>query len=429
MQMEPLLSNRKAVSPERQLVLRGLRRASSCMAVPELVLMPAMFLYGYFVIPGHDAHGVRGYIPYVLEITTLLASLVWQMEVYKRTATLATLPDSWPEEREALAIMEDRQKIHFIAPVVILPRRCILLQPAFSFSTKKVFCIEVPTSKVLYVGFSNFVLYWVGMGSALVAGQSFALWSDDRVQADWQNSWKQVPTFGGSLSTIAVVIGIPPLLSLFAILYWIYIAIGYKAWEAAYSKGCGKPFLDRDEWSLQDAHVFWHSLAQSFDVAHIAVLSTLCIQANASFLRRRVREHDFPGRSLSITGEDERFLRFYRIAFVNGPQLWLKVSLLGLTWNNLTWVAKVNMLMPVSLTLAGKVPAMFSQCRFVCRSVKDELANTYKSPYWMRVTTARLIALLVALFFYVGSVLKLVGVFHCKAHIFNLASGCVQSDF
>ena len=54
--------------------------------------------------------------------------------------------------------------------------------------TEKVLNRDTHVPKILVSVALNYSLYWTGMATTLVAGQSFSLWTDDD-QEEWSTAW------------------------------------------------------------------------------------------------------------------------------------------------------------------------------------------------------------------------------------------------
>ena len=245
--------------------------------------------------------------------------------------------------------------------------------------TEKVVGYDTRVPKLLTNVAMYFSLYWAGMGATLVAGQSFSMWTHDD-QGKWVKAWSQVPAVGDVTGALFGWLSVPVILTIYAVINNGILVIAY---------------LNIDE-SLD---------LQGADLANLPLFS--------AFLEKRDEDnvHD---------------LRHLRLCLIAGPHIWVKTSLLAMSWQSSSRFEKANIMVPLFLTMGSKV---YSQVHFyknaTCADIQTSICDG--------TTGERVYTLVGNLFvntpalFVTACVFKLVGIFACPTtHLLNLTSGCVE---
>ena len=119
--------------------------------------------------------------------------------------------------------------------------------------------------------------------------------------------------------------------------------------------------------------------------------------------------------------------RHLRMCLIASPHIWVKTSLLAMSWKSSSRFEKANIMVPLLLTMGSKV---YSQVHFyyknaTCADIQTSICDG--------TTGKRVLNLVLFLFvntpvlFVTACVFKLVGIFACPTtHLLNLTSGCVE---
>ena len=123
---------------------------------------------------------------------------------------------------------------------------------------------------------------------------------------------------------------------------------------------------------------------------------------------------------------DVHEFRHVRMCLIAGPHIWVKTSLLAMSWRSSSRFEKANIMVPLFLTMGSKV---YSQVQ----AYKDYWCNRFQTGFRNGTKGDRVCLLVFFLFwntpalFVTACVVKLVGIFACPTtHLLNLTSGCVE---
>ena len=245
--------------------------------------------------------------------------------------------------------------------------------------TEKVVGYDTRVPKLLTHVAMNYSLYWAGMGATLVAGQSFSIWTHDD-QGKWVKAWSQVPAVGDVTGVLFGWLSVPVILTIFAVVNYGILVIAYHSIDIS---------LDM----------------QYADPANLPLFSALLEWQDE---------------------EDKHFSRHFRLCLIAGAHIWVKTSLLAMSWQSSSRFEKANIMVPLFLTMGSKV---YSQVQVY--------KNATCADFWTSnsdgTTGERVRTLFFLLFvntpalFVTACVFKLVGIFACPTtHLLNLTSGCVE---
>ena len=244
--------------------------------------------------------------------------------------------------------------------------------------TERVRGCDTRVPKLLTHVAMNYSLYWAGMGATLVAGQSFSMWTHDD-QGKWVKAWSQVPAVGDVTGVLFGWLSVPVILT-------IYAVINHSILVTAY---CNIVDLTMD----------------IMDVANLPLFS--------AFQEKRYEEL-------------QHISRHFRMCVIAGPHIWVKTSLLAMSWQSSSGFEKANIMVPLFLTMGSKV---YSQVQVykngMCAEIQRDMCNgttgqrVYMLFIYLLMNTPAL--------FVTACVFKLVGIFACPTtHLLNLTSGCVE---
>ena len=303
----------------------------------------SMYVLGLVLSLVHSMqHSVWGYLPCLIQISTIIFSYWVQVKTLKKA------PPSMVEN-----FLEAEEVVGY----------------------------DTRVPKLLTNVAMNYSLYWAGMGATLVAGQSFSMWTHDD-QGKWVKAWSQVPAVGDVTGALFGWLSVPVILT-------IYAVINYGILVIAYRSICNSVYMDMD----------------SMDLANLPLFS--------AFLEKRDEDHVHVNRHL-------------RLCLIAGPHIWVKTSLLAMSWQSSSRFEKANIMVPLFLTMGSKV---YSQVHFYKNTTCAEIETNIRD----ETTGKRVYTLFFYLFlntpalFVTACVIKLVGIFACSTtHLLNLTSGCVE---
>ena len=312
----------------------------------EMLLQPSMYVLGLVLGLGHSMqHSVWGYLPYLIQISTIIFSYWVQVKTLK--------------------------KVPFLDQDIV----------ENFLETEKVVGCDTRVPKLLTHVAMNYSLYWAGMGATLVAGQSFSMWTHDD-QGKWVKAWSQVPAVGNVTGALFGWLSVPVILTICAVInYGILVFV---------------LFLILSEYPLD---VYFT------DLGNLPLFS--------AFLEKRDEDH-------------AHHFRHLRMCLIAGPHIWVKTSLLAMSWQSSSRFEKANIMVPLFLTMGSKV---YSQFNVIKNWICAELQNDFRDA----TAGDRCLILFTCLFsntpalFVTACVFKLVGIFACPTtHLLNLTSGCVE---
>ena len=154
-----------------------------------MLLQPSMYVLGLVLALGHSMqHSVWGYLPYLIQISTIIFSYWVQVKTLKKASA--------PVDRHAVE--------NFL-------------------ETEKVVGYDTRVPKLLTHVIMNYSLYWAGMGATLVAGQSFSMWTHDD-EGKWVKAWSQVPAVGDVTGALVGWLSVPVILTIFAVINYGFLA-------------------------------------------------------------------------------------------------------------------------------------------------------------------------------------------------------------
>ena len=228
----------------------------------------------------------------------------------------------------------------------------------------------------------NYSLYWAGMGATFVAGQSFSMWTHDD-KGKWVKAWSQVPAVGDVTGVLFGWLSVPVILTIYAVINYDILVMQYLCVNS-----------DPENMHMQFA-----------DLANLPLFS--------AFLKKLSEDHF-------------HLFRHLRMCLIAGPRIWVKTSLLAMSWQSSSRFEKANIMVPLFLTMGSKV---YSQVHFYKNATCADIQTSIRDG----TTGQRVYTLFFYLFlntpalFVTACVFKLVGIFACPTtHLLNLTSGCVE---
>ena len=237
-----------------------------------------------------------GYLPYLIQISTIIFSYWVQVKTLKKAP---------PSMRNTVE--------NFL-------------------ETEKVVGYDTRVPKLLTHVALNYSLYWAGMGATLVAGQSFSMWTHDD-QGKWVKAWSQVPAVGDVTGVLFGWLSVPVILTIYAVINYGILVMQYLCVNS-----------DPENMHMQFA-----------DLANLPLFS--------AFLKKR-------------DGEDTHLLRHLRMCLIAGPHIWVKTSLLAMSWQSSSRFEKANIMVPLFLTMGSKV---YSQVQVyknaTCAEIQRDICN------------------------------------------------------
>ena len=157
----------------------------------EMLLQPSMYVLGLVLGFVHSMqHSVWGYLPYLIQISTIIFSYWVQVKTLKK------------------APLDDRDTVENF------------------LETERVVGYDTRVPKLLTHVALNYSLYWAGMGATLVAGQSFSMWTHDD-QGKWVKAWSQVPAVGDVTGVLFGWLSVPVILTIYAVINYGILVIAY----------------------------------------------------------------------------------------------------------------------------------------------------------------------------------------------------------
>ena len=257
----------------------------------EMLLQPSMYVLGLVLGLVHSMqHSVWGYLPYLIQISTIIFSYWVQVKTLKKAP---------PSMRNTVE--------NFL-------------------ETEKVVGYDTRVPKLLTNVATNYSLYWAGMGATLVAGQSFSMWTHDD-QGKWVKAWSQVPAVGDVTGALFGWLSVPVILTIYAVINYVILVTAYRS------------IVDLD--------------MDSADLANLPLFS--------AFLEKRDEEHVHLSRHL-------------RLCLIAGPHIWVKTSLLAMSWQSSSRFEKANIMVPLFLTMGSKV---YSQMQLYKNTTCAEIQTRY----------------------------------------------------
>ena len=247
--------------------------------------------------------------------------------------------------------------------------------------TEKVVGSDTRVPKLLTHVAMNYYLYWAGMGATLVAGQSFSMWTHDD-QGKWVKAWIQVPAVGDVTGALFSWLSVPVIVTIYAVIN--YGILVFALLLILFENQVDLYFMDLGNLPLFSAFVEKRDEAR----AHV--------------------------------------LRHLRMCLIAGPHIWVKTSLLAMSWQSSSRFENANIMVPLFLTMGSKV---YSQFNVIKNWICAELPNDFRDA----TAGDRCFMLFICLFsntpalFVTACVFKLVGIFACPTtHLLNLTSGRVE---
>ena len=286
---ESLLAPREQVITDDQFV-DEMRSAAKTLMLVEAALQPFLFLLGLCV----DMKGLWAVIPYFLEVSTIVISYWFQFRTLQRA----------PAEGEWRVAVDTLIK-----------------------ESKKLFEFDTRIPRCVYDTLLNYSVYWSAMGTTLVAGQSFRLWTDGD-QEGWSVAWSEVPFLGYITGPFSHFLSVPVLLTFFCGVHYMFLA------EAIFAMTQTK----KPKW--------YQRLFMPFGPID-------------AYFRNRMDTGNVPLFSAAF-GERQsvgsfHLGRYVRLCVIAGPHVWLKTTLLSLSWKRSLVSEKLNMMLPISMTMATKM--------------------------------------------------------------------------
>jgi len=233
----------------------------------------------------------------------------------------------------------------------------------------------------------NYSLFWAGMAASLVAGQSYHLWTpcDGRV---WTEAWSDVPFVGHVTGPLSRVMDVPVVLTLFSFVNYVILIWAWKKTEEVW-KPDGTGFM-----------------MQMMDLGNIPLFSALCEQVASE-----------------RSGDDldtSHLLRHMRLIVVGSAHVWVKTSLLAMTWSRATYLEKFNIIVPLLLTMGSKSYSTLQQETAWIKMIRRDSfsCSNFIILFFMAVVAIPGLVVL-------ACAARLAGIAFCPCHYLNLTSGCV----
>ena len=345
-----------------------MRSTARLLMSVELVLQPIMYFVGRV-----NLKGALGVVPYVVQVGTIVASFFLQYSTLKRTLNRAPLTGVWRRAADALINEKDR-----------------------------IASVETCVPRFIAVVVMNYSLFWAGMAASLVAGQSYHLWTpcDGRV---WTEAWSDVPFVGHVTGPLSRVLDVPVVLTLFSVLNYVILIVAFRV---------------TTEDTTISVDLLWKSKVDVMDVmdlGNIPLFSALCEQVFW-------REQPVVGTLKS------HCYRHLRLSVVGSAHVWVKTSLLAMTFSRATHLETFNIVVPLLLTMGSKAYSTL-QVETAAINLASESSTEYSSCCDL-FKFFFIWAILLAVFAIPGLVVlacttRLAGIVFCPCHYLNLISGCV----
>lgn len=151
-----------------------------------------------------------------------------------------------------------------------------------------------------------------------------------------------------------------------------------------------------------------------------AVLADLCSMLGLAGLRSRMAEH------LGDANSDRSlFIAFYKVVCENVPQLVLQASFFALVFDELAPPGRAKMLLSIMLGLLCAWQKILPAAGVLVNRACRHGAQMNCSGWTAYCATA--VPFILASLLVLWTVFKLYFVFRCDTHLWNFASGCVES--
>ena len=273
------------------------RDSAKILIAVEMLLQPSMYVLGLVLSLVHSMqHSVWGYLPYLIQISTIIFSYWVQVKTLKKAS---------PSMRNIVENFLETERV----------RGC-----------------DTRVPKLLTHVAMNYSLYWAGMGATLVAGQSFSMWTHDD-QGKWVKAWSQVPAVGDVTGALFGWLSVPAILTIYAVINYGILVMTY----------------------LSICHSSVDLSMDSMDLGNLPLFS--------AFQEKRDEDHFHS-------------LRHLRICLIAGPHIWVKTSLLAMSWQSSSRFEKANIMVPLLLTMGSKV---YSQVQVyknaTCAEIQGGICN------------------------------------------------------
>ena len=182
---------------------------------------------------------------------------------------------------------------------------------------ERIASVETCVPRIIAKVALNYSLFLAGMAASLVAGQSYHQWTpcDGRV---WTEAWSEVPFVGHVTEPLSRVLHVPVMLTLFS-------AVDYGILSWAFRETTEAREL-LSSWGPDGA-------AHVMDLGNLPVFSALC--------REVFRE------------DGVHTLRHLQFVVVGWPHVWIKTTLLTLTWSRATHLERLNIVAALLLTMGS----------------------------------------------------------------------------
>ena len=116
-------------------------------------------------------------------------------------------------------------------------------------------------------------------------------------------------------------------------------------------------------------------------------------------------------------------IRHLRLVAVGSAHVWIKTSLLAMTWSRATHLERFNIVVPLLLTMGSKSYSTLQVETVVIKEIKMFYEESFYCPFFILFP-------FMAIFAFPGLVVlacaaRLAGIAFCPCHYLNLISGCV----
>jgi len=234
----------------------------------------------------------------------------------------------------------------------------------------------------------NYSLFWAGMAASLVAGQSYHLWTpcDGRV---WTEAWSDVPFVGHVTGPLSRVMDVPVVLTLFSVVQYVFLIFAF--WMTTFE----------EVWKPDGAGFMMHLM----DLGNMPLFSALSEQVLCQ----------------QAFGDKSHLFRHLRLVVVVSAHVWIKTSLLTMTWSRATYLERFNIFVPLLLTMGSK---SYSTLREETAFIKYIYSYSFSCCYFLCHFPAAAVLAIPALVV-LACAARLAGIAFCPCHYLNLTSGCV----
>lgn len=291
------------------------------------------------------------------------------------------------------------------------PRLAIVEEDFFVDNDKLSMCkckVQLPWTKCVTLGITTIPTYLEMLASCMAAGASFGAWSD-AAQSSWEGSWS--PLLGHMFASHT---NLPMALTGMAVFRVFNHAHGYTK-----NAKVARAVLDTTSHQgiLEDVEVFLPlflavtAAADSANLLLVAAVTSTC------------------ARSLNLAMGKDRTVRFFqKVLLGTVPALWLKISLLQHTYEELGEAGRRAVIVAILLALFAAAEPIKEQVDFImnhqARTMHARRLDQHADIRGLRKQQFfNLITLALGCTLIIGSFIRFAGVWRCDAsHTFQLST-------